>query len=114
MFDFFKDAYVELSGLDREKVEEERKAKKKNDGLFKRSTRSIITVVGLLYLVIAGLNIYNIILAGIEFRIVKYFLLSIIDLFVLVTMQIKKKEMDRLALIGLIIFMGCSFLLTNF
>ena len=35
MFDFFRDLYLERSGLDLEKVEEERKKKKKKDSIKK-------------------------------------------------------------------------------
>lgn len=113
MFDFFKDAYAELNGLDMDKVREEKKKNRKKEGLFSKPVRRVITVVGILYLILAGLNIYNIVLAGFEFRIIKYFYLIIIDLFVLVTIQIRNKDAEKFALIGLLLFMGSSFLLTN-
>src|SRR5665647_2215869 len=104
MFDFFKDAYAELNGLDVDRMKEERKIKRKQSRLFSRRIKIIIGVVGVLYLVIAWMNISMLLKSGFSPLILKYVLLSILDISIIITMLIKNKETEIASIVGIVLF----------
>lgn len=110
MFDFFKDAYAELNGLDVDKMKEERKNKRKQSQIFSRRTKIIIVVVGVLYLVMAWMNISMILKSGFSPLILKYVLLSILDILIIITMLIKNKETKIASIVGIALFVIINFL----
>ena len=59
----------------------------------------------------AGINIYSIIIKGFELRLIKYTLFIILDLFILIGIHIKIREIEWLSIIGIIIFIGVNFFL---
>ena len=109
MFDFFKDLYLELSGLDLEKVNEERKKKeeekRKNRYIFSSGAKRTIIIFGLFYLIISYYGIYTLIKTrNINLLLIKFIVLSVIDLCGIVNLYINKKKNEIIALICLIIF----------
>lgn len=109
MFDFFKDLYLERSGLDLEKVNEERKKKeeekRKNRFIFSSGAKRTIIIFGLFYLIISYYGIYTLIKTrNINLLLIKFIVLSVIDLCGIVNLYINKKKNEIIALICLIIF----------
>lgn len=109
MFDFFKDLYLERSGLDLEKVNEERKKKeeekRKNRYIFSSGAKRTIIIFGLFYLIISYYGIYTLIKTrSINLLLIKFIVLSVIDLCGIVNLYINKKKNEIIALICLIIF----------
>lgn len=109
MFDFFKDLYLERSGLDLEKVNEERKKKeeekRKNRYIFSSGAKRTIIIFGLFYLIISYYGIYTLIKTrNINLLLIKFIVLSVIDLCGIVNLYINKKKNEIIALICLIIF----------
>lgn len=109
MFDFFKDLYLERSGLDLEKVNEERKKKeeekRKNRYIFSSGAKRATIIFGLFYLIISYYGIYTLIKTrNINLLLIKFIVLSVIDLCGIVNLYINKKKNEIIALICLIIF----------
>lgn len=109
MFDFFKDLYLERSGLDLEKVNEERKKKeeekRKNRFIFSSGAKRTIIIFGLFYLIISYYGIYTLIKnRNVNLLLIKFIVLSVIDLCGIVNLYINRKKNEIIALICLIIF----------
>lgn len=109
MFDFLKDLYLERSGLDLEKVNEERKRieeeKKKNRYIFSSGVKKMIIIFGLFYLIISFYGIYTLIKSGnINLIFYKFIVLSIIDICGIINLYVNRKKNEILALICVILF----------
>lgn len=117
MFEFFKDVYAEINGLDSDKIREEKRNTKnqmvKEKKIFNRTTKIIITVVGVLYLVLSFINISVIIRNGFTPMIVKYVLLSMLSIVVMIIIHFKKKEFQIASLIGIAVFIIVNFTFKN-
>lgn len=109
MFDFFKDAYAEINGLDVDRMKDERKNIRKQCQLFNRKTKIIISIVGVLYLVIASTNILMLLKNGFSPLILKYVLLSILDISIIVTMLIKNRKTEIVSIVGIVLFVIINF-----
>ena len=57
MFDFIRDIVAEANGLDVELMRVERRKKRKSKALISRGSKIIIFVIGVLYLIVSGVNI---------------------------------------------------------
>ena len=116
MFDFFKDLYYELNGIDSNAVAEERKnkliEKRKNRFIFSTKAKIIVVVFGILYLVIMGLNVAGLKETGglsVGF-VLRTLLLVAVDISCLVCLLIGKKKMEIAALILIIVFVITQYL----
>ena len=112
MFDWFREAGEELSGIDsvaahRERMEKLRQ-KKLNRFIFSGMAKGIIIALGLLYL--AEQMAVMAIFIGMEETkvtctyIVKAVLLSVIDVCVMIALISKKRQGEIVALVGIIVF----------
>ena len=116
MFDFFKEVYLEAKGVDVEALKAEKKKikeeQKKNKFIFSRSSKIIIYVFGLVYLLIAGLNIFLMKDFGGAnvYYIMRFLFLSICDIAVLVCLAIGKKQTEVAALILVVVFIITQYL----
>lgn len=109
MFDFFRDLYLEKSGLDLEKVNEERKKKaeeeRKNRYIFSAKAKRIIIIFGMLYLIISFVGMFLLVRSGnIGVMFLKFIVLSTIDICGIVNLFINKNKNEIVALVCLILF----------
>lgn len=110
MFDFFRDIYLELNGVDSDAAEKERQAKKeqkrKERFIFSGSAKVVAFILGILYLLLAGSSLSLLIESGSldVFKIIRYVFLILCDIAALVCLAIKKKKTELAALIVMIIF----------
>ena len=113
MFEFFKDMYLELKGIDSEAAAEERRRKedekRKNRFIFSGSAKAVTFVVGILYLVIAGILIALMVETGALniAKLICYVFLILCDLSALICLAVgnKKTEIAAVILIGIFILM---------
>ncbi len=114
MLDFFKDMYAEINGLDLEVIKKERRVKQeKYDKIMQRAGKVVIVIVGVLYLVLAGTNISIMIDTGFDISIIKYIILSLIDIATLTTFFIKNKSANIARVILMSLFIFLNFALIN-
>lgn len=104
MFDFFRDLYLERSGLDLEKVEEERKKKeeekRKNRYIFSSGAKRTIIVFGIFYLIISFYGMFTLVKNdNIGILFLKFIILSIIDLCGIVNLYINERKNEVIALV---------------
>lgn len=118
MFDFFKDMYLELEGIDREAIEEkerEKSEKKKNEKIiFSRGTKIIVYAVGILYLIMSISIIYLAVRTKTvnAYMVLRYAVIDLIDIACLICLTIKKKKTEIAALVLMIAFMVVQYLTT--
>ena len=108
MFDFFRDVYAELNGLDPDKIREEKSLLKKRFALS-RVVKLTIRTVGIFYLIIVAINIIALFANGISLTIFKYIAAVIIDVIVLVFTFNKSKYSEMIIIIGVVLFIGINF-----
>lgn len=116
MFDFFKEAYLESKGLDVEKIKAEkisgREMKKKDKFIFSGNTKIIVYIFGIIYLLITGLNIF-LVKESVEinaYGFVHYVFLPICDIAALISLAIKNKRAEIVALILILAFIIVQYL----
>lgn len=109
MFDFFRDIALEISGIDSQEIEQKRRdkkeLKKKNKYIFSNSTKGIIYFFGILYFFTGSTSIA--LSSGSSqmwFAVIKFVFLSVIDVAALVCLSMKKKKMEKIALVLIAIF----------
>lgn len=113
MLDFFKDTYLEMSGVDTQKLKKEREEKKKKEEryIFSKKIRILTIILGIIYLFIAGSEI--VILAsysGSIMFILKILFQILIDIAAIVCLVLKKKEYEKIALVLIILFFMVGYL----
>lgn len=107
MFDFFKEIYLEKSGIDIQKLKEEREEKKRKENeskyLFSKGMKIFTIILGIMYLLIAISEITVLInISGSIIYILKILFQSLIDVAIIVCLMLKKKKYEKVA-IGLIV-----------
>lgn len=115
MFDFFKDMYFEMAGVDIQSIkkerEEKRKEEKKNRYIFSKNAKLITIAMGVLYLLIAGFEIALLVhFSGSVLLIIKLILQIIIDIAVIICLGSKKKEYEKIALTLIVIFLVFGYM----
>lgn len=115
MFDFFKDIYYELNGIDSNSIQEERRKKReekrKERFIFSKSAKVIVFIFGILYLIVGIINMtimkenaaWNVV------QIIRLMLLSICDIACLVCLSIGKKKTEIIALILIFVFIVVQY-----
>lgn len=118
MFDFFKDMALELSGTDsdlvREKEKEKLEERRKTKFIFSKTTKVVVYVLGVLYLVMGGFGIYvslqvgksaQDVTAGLNIlQCVKYGFLSLIDIAAMGCLFSGKRKAEIAALVLIVAF----------
>jgi len=117
VFEWFREIGEEIGGIDSAAAKKERlekkELKKTNRYIFSSGTKALIIVLGAVYLLMAGTMIVT--LKGMPettLQIVKYALMSIIDIVVLFSLIFGKKKGEIIALVGGIIFVVGLFFST--
>ena len=111
MFDFFRDMYAELTGLDTDKMREEKALRRRNNKFaLSRSVKVTIRIVGIFYLFIAAINIIALFITGINLTLLKYITAITIDIIVLIFTFNKSKYAGIVIIIGTAAFIGINFL----
>ena len=115
MFDFIRDIVAEANGLDVELMRVERRKKRKSKALISRGSKIIIFVIGMLYLIVSGVNIsYEIRMGIADYFTLRYVVLSVIDVMVLVFMFCKKKWIQVIAVVGILLFVILNYFFMMF
>lgn len=131
MFDWFRDMALEITGNNSYEEELKRKAKHEQERgdkiVFSKSTKCIIYIFGILYLIMGGISLYMSIqiesnmrnsMAGIgAWKYIKYIVLSAIDIaaMICISMKTRKKEIAALVLvIVFVVFMYISSIIIPF
>lgn len=115
MFDFFKDVYYEIKGIDSSIVREEQKKKqleaKKDRFIFSKSAKVLVFIFGILYLVMSMINIAVMIESGepSAIHIVRVVLLSLCDIACLICLAINEKKTEIAALILMFVFVIAQY-----
>ena len=118
MFDFFKDMALELSGTDsdlvREKEKEKLEERRKTKFIFSKTTKVVVYVLGVLYLIMGGFGIYvslqvgksaQDVTAGLSIlQCVKYGFLSLIDIAAMGCLFSGKRKAEIAALVLIVAF----------
>lgn len=111
MFDFFRDIALEMSGIDSKSAQEQREEKKeekrKNRFIFSRSVKVIVFVFGVLYLVVAGINV-SIMKQSDSMEIaslIRFAVLTICDIAAMVCLVVGNKKAEIIALILILLFL---------
>jgi len=110
MFEFFRDAINEVNGIDVKAAKhlknEEYEREKLNRFIFSKKSKAIIFIIGISYFLYAGMMIAMLINTGINpLYIIKYIILSMLDIIVCLCLLIGSKKFEIVALIGVIIFL---------
>lgn len=120
MFDFFKDVYLEVSGVDSTAAEAERSEKRtlkdqekegKKKIIFSRGTKLLVFVVGIFYLLVTGAGIIAMKEIG-ELDVVgiiQSILLSVCDIACLVCLAIGTKKTEIAAIILMVVFLFAQY-----
>ncbi len=116
MFEFFKYAKDELSGIDhdeRVKAIKEKKAEKDSGRIIlSRGVKVTIYAFGALFLIVALLSVSLLKRTGHGLEtIIPYVLLSLLDVGIMVLASIKKKSTEIAAIVGILLFIGGLFFL---
>lgn len=113
MFDFLKDLYFEMNDFDMDKIKEEKKMKieieKSETILFKKKTKIILLVVGILLMLVSIATLIICINKSSVGGILKNSFLILIDLITMITLMIKKKETEVLSLVGMVLIVAVVF-----
>lgn len=116
MLDFFRDVVLDISGIDSEKIKENRvnKRAEKKKHILSGSTKGVIYFLGILYLFMGGLSVWY--TRGNEniFAKLKFFLLTIIDIAALIFISADKKKTEIIGLILFAIFVIIMYTTTMF
>lgn len=120
VYDLLRDITLEMMGIDSKLAEREREEKKqirenkKNEKfIFSKKTKAIIFIFGILYLVIGGFNMRyikgheNVVLV-----ILKFILLSAVDIVGLICLAIGKRKTEIAAFVLVIIFIFAMYTTT--
>lgn len=120
MFDFFRDMYFEYRGVDSNAAKEERenklKEKKKDKFIFSKSSKVIVFVLGILYLIIAWFNVATMKEIGAlnAYKVIRLLFLTSCDIASLVCLAISKKKTEIAALILILVFVLTQYFTTLF
>ena len=108
MFDFFREMYAELNGLDPEKIRE-KKGLRKKDFILSRTVILAIRIIGIFYFFIAAFNIISLFLTGVNVILFKYVAAVIVDAVVLILTFYKSRINEIIVIAGAVIFIGINF-----
>lgn len=116
MFEFFKYARDELSGVDHDErvkaIKEKKAAKDSGRIILSKSVKVAIYAFGGLFLIVALLSVSLLKRTGHGIEIIiPYVLLSLLDVGIMVLASIKKKSTEIAAIIGILFFIGGLFFL---
>lgn len=112
MFDFFKDVYYEVHGIDSKSIDCERREKRgkqnKEKFIFSSAQKAIILLLGVGYLLLFLLNtiVFGIKATG---TLVTHILLLAIDIALCVCLMIRNKKTETAALVLMILFGLCLY-----
>lgn len=110
MFNFMKDIYLEMNGIDPEAARKEKSEEKTIDKvIFSFRSKVVIWIMGIIYLIITVPIIIFMIKTGINISIFKYILLMVMDILILICISIKKKTSEVIALATIICFVIINF-----
>lgn len=108
MFSIFRDIILEAKGIDCEKAELERIARKKEKDhdkiIFSQGMKKIIVFFGVFFLVASAVQIPLYVLAGNIFFLVRGISQVILVISTFVCMKIHKKTSERIAIVLIILF----------
>ena len=116
MFEFFKYASDELSGIDhdeRVKAIKEKKAEKDPGKIIlSKSVKVVIYAFGCIFLLVAFLSVALLKRTGHGLEtVIWYILLSVLDVGIMVLASIRKKSTEIAAIAGILLFVGGLFFL---
>ncbi len=115
MFDWFREVFEEVGGIDPIQAKKERKEKKEekklNIFIFSKKMKILFIVLGLLYIIMAGSTVAALKeTEGALLYIIKYIMQSIIAMIVIFALIFGKKKGEIVAVIGSFIFALGMFL----
>ena len=111
MFNFMKDIYLEMNGIDPEAARKEKLEEKTIDKIiFSFRSKVVVWIMGIIYLIITVPIIIFTIKTGINISIFKYILLMVMDILILTCISIKKKVTESISLAAIICFVLINFL----
>lgn len=114
MFDFMKDIYLEMNGLDVAKAREERKVKlekeKSETVIFNKKTKRFLLIAGVFFLLLSGGGLALSINRADVFGIVKNALLLVAVAVTMVCLIIKKRETEIASIVGMALIILITFI----
>ena len=115
MFDFMKDLYFEMNDYDMDMIREEKKRKiekeKADTIIFKKKTKIIFLVVGILLLVTSVATLIISVKQMNIGSIIKNSILIVLDISTIICMMIKKKQTEVASLVGMALIAIITFML---
>lgn len=111
MFGFYKDLLLKMNGIEPRGLLQQEKTEKEK-GVFSTKTKVIVWVMGILYLIVAAVGIYVTIVHEKEYiRLIKYVLLTLLDVVSLVFVLSKNKNRQYIAVGTIIAFIALNFVM---
>lgn len=115
MFEYFRDIYLESQGIDclaAEKIRNEKKEIKRLERyLFTKKMKALVIVLGIIYLAIAGGNLYALKGSSDMWLVyLRYGGLSALDIAICMALIFGKKKGEIVAIIGIFIFILINYL----
>lgn len=119
MFEFFRDVAIDLMGGDGEekarKRREKREQEKANRIYLSKSTKRIVYIFGILYLLMGGISLFaSASLTG-KMQIVptvKFAILSLLDISAMVCLTMRAKKTEIAAIILAVVFVAAMYVTT--
>ena len=109
----FNDICAARNGLDSEKIREQerlRQAEKPKSDI----ARTLIYIMGIVYLIMAGFGIYGICKTGFAPGTIKYIGMALLDIAVLVLFSLKSKRARIAGYVGAGVFVAVNWLMMKF
>lgn len=115
MFDWFRDMAKEMAGIDSEAAKKElleKKAiEKSNRYIFTKKAKTLVIALAVIYIFMSGSTIALLKdVDGTLLLILKNIVMSILAIFIILSLIVGKKKGELAAVIGIFVFVVCLFL----
>lgn len=107
MFDFYKEFFLELIGINPQKKLDKNKFNiedSKDNTLLNFKIKLIIWIIGIMYFFVGFVGIYSSIYNGQYFKIIKYVVLLFLDIVSLILCLLKKRKIQKVAIVFIVLF----------
>lgn len=115
MFNYWRELGWELHGYDVEKMKNEKKQKKieeeQNIIFLNRTTKIVINILSVIYLPICWLSLDGYYHTQNYIGFFLYILMAFLDIGIIVLSNIKKRQTELIAIVGILIFILLNMLL---
>lgn len=110
MFDFYKEFFLELIGVNpKKKLDKNKSSSNTEDTLLKFKSKVTIWIIGIMYIFVAVIGVCSSINNGQYLKIIKYIVLLFLDIISLILCLFKKRKIQKVAIIFIVLFITLNF-----